>query len=450
MEARETVKTSIKYKPLYDLLQVEEALNNEHLLTKDQKEYYTKLSKVDTVIVTGGRGSAKSFEASDWNLEGTLHYNFKTLYTRFTNVSMSDSVIPEVKEKIELNNLQNYFTWSGTHCHCKIGTGQISFKGIKAGSSGQTANLKSLKGFNCQITEEAEEIPDFKTFEKVYYSIRSVDKQNLSILILNPTTRDHWIYTHFFEGYGVQGGFNGIKENVLYIHTSYLDVDRQYIPKNIVSSYERMKVKNPNDYNHIVMGGWITDLEGAVYKRSDLDTFSLKDFNYDNVDHKIAFLDPADRGTDSTSMPIGYVVGQMIYIVDWYFSTDNQDITIPQIAYESQHKNIEHLAAETNGLGLKYFEELQNHLGCISYPISQQTNKHSRIIQNSGFIRNYFVFRDDYEAGSMYDKAMRELFAYNKDEKINRKNTNFNDDSPDSLTGIWLFANDLFDNWSYR
>ena len=84
------------------------------------------------------------------------------------------------------------------------------------------------------------------------------------------------------------------------------------------------------------------------------------------------------------------------------------------------------------------------------YPFSPSsiTNKHSRIIQNSGFVRNYMVFRDDYEAGSHYDKAMRELFAYMKDDKLNRKNTAYNDDAPDSIAGLWVTCKDLFpDRW---
>jgi hypothetical protein len=56
------------------------------------------------------------------------------------------------------------------------------------------------------------------------------------------------------------------------------------------------------------------------------------------------------------------------------------------------------------------------------------------------------VFRDDYEVGSMYDKAMRELFAYNKDDKENKKASKYNDDAPDSMTGLWLLASDLFPN----
>lgn len=436
-------KTSIKYKPLYDILNVKDALKKYDTLSNKNKKYYTALSKVDTVIITGGRGSGKSFEVGDWNIEATLQYDFKTLYTRFTNVSMSDSVIPEITEKIELNSLQDYFRFSNNKYYSLCGNGVISFKGIKTGSHGQTANLKSLKGFNVMITDEAEEIPDFKTFEKVYYSIRSVSNQNISILLLNPTTKDHWIYQEFFENRNVKGGFNGIKENVLYIHTSYKDVDPIHIPQNIVESYERMAVKHPQDYNHIVMGGWITDVEGAVFKKVDLDYFNLNDFNLSNVEAVVSFIDVADRGTDALSMPIGFLVKDRVYVYDWYFSQENQDVTIPEIAYLCKKYNIEHLSVEINGVGGGYYDALSKVVGCQMYPFNQQSNKHSRILQNSGFIRNYFFFRNDYEAGSHYDKAMRELFAYNKDDKQNRKGS-YNDDAPDSITGLWITCSDLF------
>ncbi len=440
--------TSIKYKPLYDLLLVDEALSNKSKLSKEKIKYFEALKKVDKVIITGGRFSGKSYEVGDWDVEATIQYDYKTLYTRFTNVSMSDSVIPEIKEKIDDNNLNDYFHFGNNKFISRCGNGLISFKGIKTGSSGQTANLKGLKGFNVMITDEADEIPDYKTFEKVYFSIRSKDRQNISILLLNPTTTDIWIFEEFFAGRGVPAGFNGIKDDILYIHTSYLDVDPIHIPDNILAAYERMKRLHPTDYENIVMGGWITDLEGAVFKKSEMDTFAMNDFNNENVERVISFIDPADRGTDALSMPVGKIIGDRIYITDWYFSTANSEITIPEIAFFQKQNQIETAVIEINGIGGGYAEKLQNVLGCELLPISVQANKHGRIMSNSGFVRLYMVFRNDYEAGSMYDKAMREFFAYNKDDKENRKASKYNDDAPDSITGLWLSCNELIqDKW---
>ena len=153
--------------------------------------------EVDTVIMTGGRYSLKSFTASIFALTALYNYDWNVLYTRFTNTSIVDSVKPEVSDKVELLGLESHV--KDTNTHIEYNNSRIAFKGIKPGSKGQTANLKSLSGFNLFVNDEAEELPDFNTFKKIFYSIRQTNKRNLSILILNPTTRDHWIFKEFFE-----------------------------------------------------------------------------------------------------------------------------------------------------------------------------------------------------------------------------------------------------------
>jgi phage terminase large subunit len=63
---------------------------------------------------------------------------------------------------------------NNTNTHIEKGKERIAFKGIKTGSSQQTANLKSLEQFNAFVVDEADEMPDYETYEKVFLSIRSV------------------------------------------------------------------------------------------------------------------------------------------------------------------------------------------------------------------------------------------------------------------------------------
>jgi len=235
---------SKKYQPLFQILQ-------------------GKHPEVDTVILTGGRGSAKSFVISVLSLIALVEYGWNVLYTRFTNVSIIDSIKPEVDDKIDLLNYGSKVNSNNTHIESK--GSRIAFKGIKTGSKKQTANLKSLFGFNCFIVDEAEELPDYDTYEKVFLSIRSKDKRNLTILILNSASVHHWIYRTFFLNRGIEGGSNTIKGNVCYIHTSYLDVKKEYLAKNVVSYYETLKIENPKKYEHVVMGGWTEAVEGRIF-----------------------------------------------------------------------------------------------------------------------------------------------------------------------------------------
>lgn len=238
------IKFSKKYRPLFELLE-------------------GKHPEVDTVIVTGGRGSAKSFVIAVFSLMALAYHLWNVLYTRFTNVSIIDSIKPEVDSKIELLGLENYV--NSTNTHIEREENRIAFKGIKTGSKQQTANLKSLFGFNCFVVDEAEELPDYETYEKVFLSIRAKDKRNLTILILNPASVHHWIYRHFFTGRNVEGGSNCIKENVMYIHTSYKDVPKEYLATNIIQYYQQLELSDPKKYNQVVLGGWTEAVEGRVF-----------------------------------------------------------------------------------------------------------------------------------------------------------------------------------------
>lgn len=198
----------------------------------------SQLSKVDTVIVTGGRYSQKSFAVGTFTCVAAKDFVHRVLYTRYTLTSAADSIIPEFNEKISLLNCYNSFEVTKDRIIGAQNDSKIVFKGIKTSSGNQTANLKSLKGFSMFVLEEAEEMPSFENWDKIRKSIRALDVRNLNILILNPTTKTHWIYTEFFEDKGVSEGFNGVVDNVLYIHTTYLDMSREFIPDSIFLDFE--------------------------------------------------------------------------------------------------------------------------------------------------------------------------------------------------------------------
>ena len=199
----------------------------------------------------------------------------RILYGRYTTISSSDSTFPEVQEKIELLNYQHYFDINQNRIIGDNGS-KIVFKGFKASSGNQTANLKSLKDFSCMIVEEAEEIPDYDTYEKVALSIRgnepNSEEPNIKILILNPTSKENWIYKHFFLERGVPDGFNGVKDNTCYIHTSYLDC-LEFVPDDIKRSFEMMKRNNPKRYKNVVEGGWLDKAEGVVFDNWEIGEF---------------------------------------------------------------------------------------------------------------------------------------------------------------------------------
>lgn len=223
-------------------------------------------------IVTGGRGSSKSFGVASYLCGLSFEPDHKILFTRQTMTSAHLSIIPEFQEKIELMNAEPFFEVNKTEIKNKTSNTDIIFRGIRTSSGDQTANLKSLQGITTWIVDEAEELTDETVFDKINLSIRQKGKQNRVILILNPATKEHWIYKRFFEDRGIQEGFNGIKEDVTYIHTTYLD-NINNLDQSFINEVERIKINNPTKYKHQILGGWLNKAEGVVFTNWQIDEF---------------------------------------------------------------------------------------------------------------------------------------------------------------------------------
>lgn len=373
------IKFSKKYKPLFELLQ-------------------GKHPEVDTVIITGGRGSAKSFVVAIFSLIALVDHYWSILYTRFTNVSITDSIKPEVESKISQLNFQDKVKSTNTHLERVLLDSEkglydedtiprIAFKGMKTGSGNQTANLKSLFGFNVFIVDEAEEIPDYDTYEKVFLSIRSNKHRNITILILNPTHVFHWIYKHFYEGYGLVGGVNTVKDNVMYIHTSYKDVPREYLANNIVKYYERLKEKFKDKYQKIVEGGWTDTVEGRAF--TGWKKITYKEFLELNCSEVVYGIDWGKHD------PFG--------IIECKYDRYKNALYINELHYKSENKIVEEATAEKldlirqhGGVILHTLKSVNVNPNC--FQVCDANNDNVSLLRDNGYENSYGI---DKPAGSI-------------------------------------------------
>jgi len=129
-------------------------------------------------VCTGGRGSSKSYSLNSFLLLLTYEVGHVILFTRYTLTSAHVSIIPEFIDKIETADLSHDFYITKDEIINKITGSKILFKGIKTSSGTQTANLKSLAGVTTWVLDEAEELTDEDTFDKIDFSIRHKSKQN--------------------------------------------------------------------------------------------------------------------------------------------------------------------------------------------------------------------------------------------------------------------------------
>jgi phage terminase large subunit len=200
-------------------------------------------------VISGGRASGKSFNISILILLLTFEQDHVILFTRYTLTSASISIIPEFLEKIELLGLVSSFHITKDEIVNRVTGSKIIFKGIRTSSGDQTANLKSIQGVTTWVLEEAEELVDEKKFDTIDFSIRSKKQQNRIILILNPTTKEHFIYKRFFEDRGVQEGSNITKKDTTYIHSTYLD-NIKHLNQSFIDQIETMRLRRPEKYKH--------------------------------------------------------------------------------------------------------------------------------------------------------------------------------------------------------
>ena len=194
------------------------------------------------------------------------------------------SVIPEFTEKIDLLGASPLFKVNKKDITNKSGS-TIMFRGLKTSSGMQTANLKSLQGVTTWVLDEAEELTDETVFDKIDLSIRQVGTHNRVILILNPATKEHWIYKRFFLDAGVEPGSNLVKGDVTYIHTTYLD-NIKNLSKSYLDRIEQIRLTNPFKYKHVILGGWLDIAEGVIFEN----------WRYGDFDNSLPYIYGMDFG----------------------------------------------------------------------------------------------------------------------------------------------------------
>lgn len=238
-------------------------INDKYLVFDNTSRYY---------IVTGGRGSGKSFAISTLLCLLTQEEGHTVLFTRYTLRAASISIIPEFVDKIERLGMETLFTITKDEI-INISTGsKILFRGIKTSSGNQVANLKSLQGVTTWVLDEAEELVDESIFDTIDLSVRQKGIQNRVIMIMNPTTKEHFIYQRFFEAKGVQEGSNITKGDTTYIHTTYLD-NLDNLSESYLAQIEDIKLRRPKKFKHQILGGWLDKAEGVIFENWTIGEF---------------------------------------------------------------------------------------------------------------------------------------------------------------------------------
>lgn len=392
-------------------------------VTLNEKYRPLWLSDCFLYIVTGGRGSGKSFAVGDFIENLSFERGHKILFTRYTLTTASLSIIPEFQEKINIEGHDKYFTVTQTDAVNNVTGTEILFRGIRTSSGNQTANLKSIEGLTTWVLEEAEELIDETVFNTIKRSIRKKGVKNRVILVLNPKDINHWIYKRYFEEAKVAPGFNGEKDGVCYIHTTYQD-NLSNLSDEFIRDAEKCKADNPNLYAYDYMGQWVMSVEGSYLPDHKLNRYA--EVNAEGVN--LMYIDTADEGTDHFAACIGRLVGNKFYVTDAIFNMENlsvNEVTVSEAIHE--HK-IDKVFIESNNFGAYFIRNLRDkNPNTAIAAVKNQSNKHGRILSQVGYILEFFCFPE--KPGETLAAFLRQMTSVTpeSDDK---------DDAADSVAGM--------------
>jgi phage terminase large subunit-like protein len=262
-------------------------------LLEDYKPLFYEQPETRYFLITGGRGSGKSWTLALFLLNLTYQKGHVILFTRYTLVSAFISIIPEFLDKIEIMGKTQDFEVTQSEIINKLTGSKILFRGIKTSSGVNTANLKSIAGLSTWVIDEAEELTDPDVFDKVDLSIRAKDNFNRVILVMNPAYKSHWIYNDFVKKK---------RNDTTYIHTTYLD-NKINLSDSFIQAAEKTKRENPARYEHLFLGTWLDDADGMLWNRQIIAKTRISEAP--NLTRIIVAIDPAvtaNMNSDETGL----------------------------------------------------------------------------------------------------------------------------------------------------
>ena len=171
--------------------------------------------------------------------------------------------------------------------------------------------------------------------------------------------------------------------------------------------------------------------EGLLYHPSELRRYF--DLPLEEPDSIIAVVDTKDAGPDYCVMPVAYRYGDDFYIEEILCDNGKPEMIEERIVSILLARNVRNCRFESNRGAGRVAESIQNRIrerGGITRITTKwnQTNKETRIIADSPFIKERCLFKDE----SLYDKEYRTAMAQLCGWTMSGKNKH--DDVPDAFS----------------
>lgn len=204
---------------------------------------------------------------------------------------------------------------------------------------------------------------------------------------------------------------------------------------------EQRDIMDPVSWKALYMNQPI-EREGLVYHPDELRRFF--ELPKEEPDAIIAVCDTKDKGEDYAFLPVAWVYGNDYYIGDCICDNglpDKVDIRLTDILVKDR---VGMSRFESNNAGRRTAEKVQDLVkssGGVTHITTKfsRTNKETRIIVNSAWVKEHCLFKDEsaYRRNSDYGRMMDMLCSYTVSGR------NKHDDVPDGMAMLADFAQSL-------
>lgn len=207
------------------------------------QQLYNLPPGTDTVVLIGGRGGAKTYEASKFIAFSATIKKKRCVVLRDEKELIRESILNEILMRYDIANANGALS---AH-YQRLDTGikdiktsemLVFTKGFRASTTDKRANLKSISNIDIAVIEEAEDIRDQDKFNVFSDGVRK--EGAVIIIILNTPDLNHWVISRYFTLERIEDGyFDIIPKQIpgfVCIKTSY--EDNPFLPARVIEQYK--------------------------------------------------------------------------------------------------------------------------------------------------------------------------------------------------------------------
>jgi phage terminase large subunit len=241
----------------------------------------------------GGRGSGKSHFFAELMLEEHIRNpNQASVCVREIQLSLQQSVKRLLDNKIQSMNAGYYFDVQDKIIKSKHGSGLIIFQGMQNHTND---SIKSLEGFDRAWVEEAQSL-----------SQNSLDMLRPTIRKPNSELWFGWNPNNETDPVDLLLRGDNPPPNAIVVEVNY--ADNPWFPDVLREEMEYDRLRDPDKYQHVWMGGYNTNSEAKVFKNWKIEEFEAP------PDAILRFGADWGFAVDPTVLVRSFITGRKLYI----------------------------------------------------------------------------------------------------------------------------------------